>query len=218
MLFHLRIILRNLRSNGIYSVINIGGLALGMAAAILILAWIYHEWSYDRFHAKEKQLHVVYMRTTLDGSVQCMTSSPTPLGAALKENYPEITGFARMANADFHFANEETKLKIQTGYTDPDFLTMFDFPLLQGDRETALNDPYSVVLTEKAAMRLFGQESPMGKTVLIDNQYPVVIMGVMKDLPDNTLFHFEALMPVDFMKVRGAYNENWSSNTIATYV
>jgi hypothetical protein len=79
-MFQLKIMLRNLQRGGIYSAINIGGLAIGMAAAILILAWIYHEWSYDRFHAKEKNLYVVYTRTALDGSLQCMNWTPRVLG------------------------------------------------------------------------------------------------------------------------------------------
>jgi len=82
--FHLKIMLRNLQRGGIYSVINVGGLAIGMAAAILILAWIYHEWSYDRFHAKEKNIYVAYNRATVDGSVWCWDWTASPLGPTLK--------------------------------------------------------------------------------------------------------------------------------------
>jgi len=216
--FHLKIMLRNLRRGGIYSAINIGGLAIGMAAAILILAWIYHEWSYDRFHAKEKQLYVVYYRATFDGTVHCWSLTPMSLGLTLKTDYPEIAKMTRVWMNTLSYANEDARFYIQTGYTDPDFLAMFDFPLLQGNRETAINDPYSVILTEKAAYRLFGNESPIGQTVLIDNQYPMTISGVMKDLPGNTLFQFEALVPISFSKVQGWQNEDWTSNSIQTYV
>jgi len=120
MFYQFKIILRNLRRGGIYSVINVGGLAIGMAAAIF---------------------------------------------------------------------------KIKTGYIDSDFLTMFDFPLLFGNTETALNDPNSVILTEKAAMRFFGREDPMGKTLLLENAVSMTVTGVMKDLPGNSLFQFEALVP-----------------------
>ena len=219
MFFQLKIILRNLRRGGIYSAINIGGLAIGMAAAILILAWIYHEWSYDRFHTKEKQLYVVYERGLYNGVLGCSDWTPKVLGPTLKTDYPEITGVARMSiNNSLLFTNDDSRFKIQTCYTDPDFLTMFDFPLLCGDHETALNDPYSVILTEKAAIRLFGSDDPMGKALLINNQYPVKVTGVMKDLPNNTLFNFEALTPVSFMKVQGLYDEIWLSFTLRTYV
>jgi len=219
MFYNLKIILRNLRRGGIYSAINIGGLAIGMAASILIFAWIYHEWSYDRFHTKEKQLYVAYTRATYDGKLQCWNWTPKILGPTLKTDYPEIAGMARMTNFfELLYAKGEAKFKIQTGFTDPDFLTMFNFPLLQGSSQTALNDPYSVILTEKAAIRLLGKEDPMGKSLLVNGQYPMTITGVMKDLPGNTVFQFEALVPVAFMKTLGMYEEFWGSNSLQTYV
>ena len=217
-MFQFKINLRNLQRGGIYSAINIGGLAIGMAAAILILAWMYHEWSYDRFHTKEKQLYVAYNRATYDGALRCWDWTPTLLGPTLKEDYPGIAGFARMNNTDLLFSNEEIKFKIQTIITDPDFLTMFSFPLLKGNRETALNDPYSVILTEKAAIRLFGQDEPLGQTLLVDNQYSMTVTGVMKDLPGNTLFHFEAMVPKLLLKAMGQYYDNWGTNNNATFV
>ena len=219
MFYNLKIILRNLRHGGIYSVINIGGLAIGMAAAILIFAWIYHEWSYDRFHTKEKQLYEVYARSTFDGKLQAWDWSPKILGPTLKADYPEIAGMARMTTFfPLLLANGDNKFKIQTGYTDPDFLTMFDFPLLYGNKETALNDPYSIILTEKTANRFFGNENPIGKTFLANNQYPMTVTGVMKDLPSNTLFSFEALAPMTFVKVMGMYDEYWGNFSLQTYV
>jgi ABC-type antimicrobial peptide transport system permease subunit len=218
-MFQFKIILRNIRRGGIYSAINIGGLAIGMAAAILILAWIYHEWSYDRFHAKEKNLYVVYIRALVDGELLSWSTLPQPLGETLKADYPEIAGAARMLDYDLLYTNDESKFSIPTGHTDPDFLTMFDFPLLQGNRETALNDPNSVILTEKAANRLFGAEDPMGKTLLVNNQFPVTVTGVMKDLPGNTLFEFEALVPFPFRKVYGGwYYDTWEYTSIQTFV
>ena len=218
MFYHLKIMLRNLRRGGIYSAINVGGLAIGMAAAMLILAWIYHEWSYDRFHAKEKNLYVVYNRATFNGVLACWDRTPYILGATLKADYPEISAMARMRYSTLLYANKDSKFNIPTGYTDPDFLTMFDFPLLQGNRETVLNDPYSVVLTEKATMRLFGQADPVGKTILVDNQYLMTVTGVMKDLPPNTRISFEALVPIAFTKVQGIYHEDWANNGMETFV
>ena len=218
LLYHLKIMLRSLQRGGIYSVINVGGLAIGMAAAILILAWIYHEWSYDRFHAKEKQLYVAYNRATIDGILQCWNVTSMPLGLTLKTDYPGIAGVARMRNETFLYSHEEFGIKIQTGLTDPDFLTMFDFPLLHGNRETALNDPYSVILTEKTAISLFGREDPMEQTLLVNGQYAVKVTGVMKDLPGNTRLQFDALMSMNFLKVLGLYSESWTNTSLQTYV
>jgi ABC-type antimicrobial peptide transport system permease subunit len=206
--------LRNLQRGGIYSVINIGGLAIGMAAAILIIAWIYHEWSYDRFHAKEKRLYVAYTRAAFDGQVRCGDWTPNILGPTLKADYPEIAEVARIGTTpEVLFSNGEAVFKIRSAQTDPGFLTMFDFPLLQGSVETALNDPYSVILTEKAAERLFGREDPMGRTLLVRNRDLMTVTGVMKDLPANTLFQFEALLPLHHTN-----DQNWSTYTLKTYV
>ena len=217
-MFQFKINLRNLQRGGIYSAINIGGLAIGMAAAILILAWIYHEWSYDRFHAKEKNLYVAYYRATFGDNISCEEWTPNPLGPALKERFPEISATARMWSIEMLYANDEAKFNIMTAFSDPDFLTMFDFPLLHGNKEIALNDPNSLILTEKAAMRLFGQEDPVGKMILLNNQHTVIISGVMRDLPRNTLFEFEALAPFDLTKPFGWYGENWGGNNLQTYV
>ncbi len=214
----IRTTFRSLKHNKFYSSVNIAGLAIGMAVAMLMFVWIYHEWSYDRFHAKEKLLYSVWNRAELDGSLQCWDWTSSPLGPTLKTDYPDIAATARMRYHTMLYTNEDKKLNLATGITDPDFLTMFDFPLLQGNKETALNDPYSVILTEKIVERLFGGEDPMGKTVLIDNEYPLTVTGVMKDLPSNTAFRFEILVPVSFIKVRGQYKENWRGNSLQTYV
>jgi len=217
--FHLKIMLRNLQRGGIYSAINVGGLAIGMAAAILILAWIYHEWSYDRFHAKEKQLYVVYQRGTFNGSLLCWDWTPNILATTLKNDYPDMVGVtSTTASIPLICANGDTKVKIWSAYTEPDFLTMFDFPLLHGDRETALNEPYSMVLTEKAAKRLFGNEDPLGKMIKVNNFFTVAVTGVMRDLPGNTLFQFEALTPVAFQKAMGWFFEQWNNSAVQTYV
>ena len=219
MFYNLKIILRNIRRGGIYSAINVGGLAIGMAAAILILSWIYHEWSYDRFHTKEKQLYVAYNRATFDGETVCWNITPLPLGPALKDDYPEVSAMARGLDGNYLFcASGESNFKIETYYTDPDFLTMFDFPLLYGDKHTALDDAYSIILTEKAALRLFGEEYPIGKTLLVDNQYSMIVTGVMEDLPVNTQFDFEALVPMSYLKARGRLNDGWTANNFQTFV
>ena len=218
MFFHLKIILRNLRCGGIYSAINIGGLAIGMAVFILIMSWINHEWSYDRFHANEKQLYKVWNRANFDGSLRCWDWTPPVMGPTLKTDYPEIAAVSRMQKENILFSLEDKKFNVAVGLVDPDFLTMFSFPLLKGSQESALNDSYSAILTEKVAVRLFDNEDPVGKTVMVNSKNPVTITGVLKDLPDNTSFDFEILMPFEYVKVEGWYQEYWGYNSIATYV
>ena len=210
--------LRNLRLGGIYSAINIVGLAIGMAASALLLAWVYNQWSYDRFHTKEKQLYLVWDRQISSSGGNRYTSYV--IGPALKDQYPEIVESARVAPSGKHYFGEgDRHISLNTTYADPSFLTMFSFPLLQGDINTAINYPHSIIVTEKAAKRLFGDEDPMGKTLLYDFKYPVTVTGVMKDLPNNTRFDFEILGSIQFAE--RVYNWNttsWYVNMLYTYV
>ncbi len=217
MISFFKIFFRNLRRGGVYSAINTGGLAVGMAAAMLIFVWIRHEWSYDRFHAKEKQLYKVWQRFTYDGDLQCNEWLPQPARLALKENYPEIVATARMDEITFLVTVGDEKLRLSVGFTDPDFLTMFDFPLLRGSKETALNDPNSIVLTESTANRLFGNDDPIGKPLLLNNRYTLTVSGILKDLPDNTDFRFETLVPMTFCKAIGWYDESWYNSSPEIY-
>ncbi len=222
-MYQLKIFFRNLLRNGIYSAINIGGLAVGLAAAILVFVWVYNEWSYDKFHAKTKQLYAVYNRATFDGSVMCWTWTPPVMGPTMKNDYPEIADMTRTRKATaMLFTKDDKKMNIPTSMADPGFLNMFNFDLLQGNKETALNNTYSVILTEKAAKRLFGNEEAMGKAVLLenDNRNPFTVTGIMENLPTNTVFDFEALIPIEYALVSNLLGDrsNWGNNCMQTYV
>ena len=221
MYYNFKIILRNLRQGGMYSAINIGGLAIGMAACVLLLIWVYNQWSYDRFHPKARQIHQVWIRSDNNGQTECWMPTSLMIGPALKDEYPEVVESVRVSEPNtYHFGEGDRHLILKTLYVDPSFLSVFHFPLLQGNVQTALNDPYTIILTEKAARRLFGDEEPMGRTLLFDMEHPVTVSGVMKDLPDNTRFDFEILGPLQFMvNVRNAYGTpSWDTNTNYTYV
>jgi len=174
MFFHLKIILRNLERGGKYSVINIGGLAIGMTASILLLLWVYSQWSVDRFHTKSKQIYQVWSRAEYSGEIRCWQNTSLLTGPTLKDEYPEIVESVRIAGFGNHlFGEGDRHLNMKTTFTDPSFLTVFDFPLLKGDVHTALNNMYYVILTEKAALRIFGDEEPMGKTLMYDMIHPM---------------------------------------------
>ena len=218
MCYHLKIMLRNLRFGGIYSVINIGGLAIGMAAAILILVWIHHEWSYDRFHVKEKQLYQVWNRVPSNGSIECRGSTSMPMGPALKDKYPDIAEMTRFRLKDETCAVGDNLLTVHTACVDSGFLSMFSFPLIQGNAASALDAPYSIILTEMTAKRLFGEDDPMGKTILLNNKHLITVTGIMKNLPNNTVFDFEALMPFAFGENFRGFPQGWGNYTFPTYV
>lgn len=148
MFSHLKITFRNFRRGGIYSIINVGGLAIGMAAAMLIMLWVYNQWSYDRFHVKKDRLYQVWSR---DESIGTWFNSPKILGPTLVEEYADIADMTRFYTRGQLFTYGDKKINMAEAYANPGFLSMFSFSLLQGDHNTALNDPYSVVLRQDAA-------------------------------------------------------------------
>ena len=219
MFYHLKIMLRNLKRGGIYSAINIIGLAIGMAASVLLLIWVYNQWSYDRFHTKAKQIYQVWSRAANEGTIACWQATSLLTGPTLKDEYPEVVESVRVNGLGNSFFGEgDRHLTTKTLCADPSFLTVFDFPLLKGDVYTALNDKYSVILTEKAVLRLFGNEDPMGKTLMYDTRLPMTVTGVMKDLPNNTRFEFEALVNIEFFEKVVGYSASWGNQGPQTYV
>ena len=212
---------RNLWKNKKFSAINLLGLSIGMAAAILILLWIQHELSFDRFHTDQDRLYKAMNRAEFDGQLQVWSSTPKILGPTLKAEYPDIEYMSR-AN-DSHVLLKVGDKKLNSGgiYADPDFLHIFSFKLKAGNFDKALDGTYSVVLTESLAKKLFGDEDPMGKVIAM-NPYTepsnFTVTGILEDLPYNTQFDFEFLLPWKFMKVLGEDDEWWGNNSVATFV
>ncbi len=211
MFYYLKIFFRNLRRGGIYSAINIGGLAIGMAATILIVLWVHNQWSYERFHEKEKQLYQLWSHNEKYGTWE---STPKIIGPTLVEEYSDITNMTRFKEWSRLVTYGDRKINLQAARVDPGFLTMFSFPLLQGDINTALNAPYSIVLTQDAAKRLFGDEDPIGKTVTLQAKHPTKVTGVLADLPQNTCFRFDALQSWEV----GPYEDVWTDYSTITYL
>lgn len=210
---------RNLFRNKSFSLINITGLAIGMASAVLILLWIQHELSYDLFHTKKDRIYQLYNRAEYEGKLECWASTPQVLGPALQSDYPQVEAAVRVNWVGafvFHAGDKHLETK---GYiTDPAFLKVFDFPLAKGDAGTALNSPHSMVITEKMAQKLFGTTNAMGKVIRVDTSALFTVTGVMKDLPNNTRFDFEYLIPWSYMKAVHWDRDGWKENGIETYV
>ncbi len=216
MYLNFKLALRNIRRNGVYSVINIGGLAVGMAAAVLIMLWVYNQWSYDRFHGKKDQLYSVWCHNERYGDLEWTSQI---IGPAMVEEYADVVNMTRFkSDRKQLYTIGDKKLRMETVLVDPEFLTMFSFPLLQGDISTALNNPQSIILTQDAAKRLFGNEDPMGKTLVRDAKREAIVTGVMKDLPGNTRFEFDVLIPFVTLKETGNYSEDWFSMSTFTFV
>jgi len=212
-----KITFRNLLRNKAFAAINILGLTIGMASAILILLWVQSELGYDRFYGKIDRLYMMYNRDKFDGEMHAWNSTPTIMATTLKKDYPEVEDATRFTNVTFLVSVDEKHLNIRGAFADSSFLSMFDFPLLEGNAAEALKGNYNIVLTQNLAKSLFGNEDPTGKTVRIDSNANFTVTGVLKNLPNNTSFDFQYLLPWTFMKKLGWDDDNWANNSVRTF-
>ncbi|HEV3326748.1 MAG TPA: ABC transporter permease, partial [Puia sp.] len=209
-----------LRGRG-FSLVNISGLVVGMTGAILILLWLFNEISYDRFHVNKDRIYQVYGMTDIPGEKhQTIDVVSQPLGPAMKKDFPEVETFSRVGDVD-HFlftANGKSFTNIQGAFVDVDFLRVFSFPLVSGHAGEQLTDPAGILITERLALRLFGTGEAMGKTIRLDSTDNFTVTGILKDLPSNTQFGFDYLLPWTYLKKLGWNNDNWISNNTPTYL
>lgn len=215
----LKIAVRNLQRNVTISLINITGLAVGIASAIMIMLWVQNQLSYDQFHKNKDQVYQLFNRAMVNGKWECWSGMPMPMGPAIKNDYSQIQEMARINWVGaFVLKTPQKQIETQGFITDPGFLKIFSFPLLKGSAATALNGIHSIVLTQKLATKLFGSANPMGKVIKVDSTANFTVTGVMKDLPNNTQFNFEYLVPWSYMKEVGWDNQRWDWNSVQTIV
>jgi putative ABC transport system permease protein len=219
---YIRIAFRNLIRNKGFAILNISVLAIGMASALLILLWVQNEWSYDSFYPNSDRLYQAWnrnMQRVNSSGVKCWNVTPKILGPTLKQDYSEVDKVSWM-NWDEAILLRvgETRLNSTGSMVDPDFLTMFSFPFLKGDRNTALDQPDDMVITQKLSKKLFGDDDAMGKVILLDNKYNFRVSAVMKDLPNNTQFDFDYLLPWSFVRTRHEDDSTWNSNSTRNYI
>ncbi|HVT86291.1 MAG TPA: ABC transporter permease [Chitinophagaceae bacterium] len=214
---------RSLIAGKSFSVIKIGGLAIGMACAILILLWLQNEICFDKFHKNKNDLYEVYALTNnKDGHPGAVNATSEPLGPALKQNYPEIDAFTRVWNLDNWLlsANKKSIISPKGFMVDSSFLEMFSFPLLEGRAD--LRPGNTIVITKNLATKLFGNEDPVGKVIKTENTDNFIVSGVIKDPPVNTRFQFDYLLPWVYRNTQndGYANETerWLSNNTSTFV
>jgi len=198
-----------------YSFINITGLAIGMACAMIILFWVQDEMSYDRFHKNARQIYRVNVEWK-ENSTQ-WAKTPGLLAAAMKEEIPEVVNAARlhkrpkvsMRHGEKGFY-EENKLR-----ADPELFEMFDFPFAKGSRE---NWTQGIVITESIARKYFDDEEALGKTLNINNWYDVSVTGVIRDLPHNSYLQFDCLIQLESLKKFWPGGFTWGNFSHETFV
>ncbi|MGD8535035.1 MAG: ABC transporter permease [Candidatus Aminicenantes bacterium] len=216
---YLKIAFRNVKRHKVYSFINIAGLTIGMTCVVLLLLWIQDELSYDKFHEKIDDIYLVSAHIKEERDELQVPSVPG-LGPLLKELYPEVEESARFLAGYRTFIlryKDRTFSEPRVFPADPEVLEVFTFPLVEGDPKTALKDPYSLVLSERTAKKYFGTENPIGQVITVNNQFPMKVTGVMKEVPSHSTFRFDVLMPLEFYvkqihkedDLRGFSNQNY---------
>jgi len=209
---------RNLLKNKAFSLINISGLAIGMAATTLIVLWIQNEVSHERFHEKIDRIYTLNNRDKFNGALWAWNWTPKILAPTIKQDYPDVEEAVRTTNNSFLMSVGDKHLTVSGEFTDPSFLKVFTFPLIKGDMNSALNQVYNIVVTQKFAKKFFGDEDPMGKVIRIDSADNFTVTGLMKDLPNNTSFNFEYLLPWSYMSKIGWNDSSWGNNSVQSYV
>ncbi len=189
---YFKIAWRNLRKNKSYAFINIMGLALSITCGILIFVLVSYHLSFDNFHSNTNRIYRIVTEQHRD-VVSYTDGVPSPLGKALRTDYTFTEKLARIATFDellitVNAATGVKKFKEEEGaaFTEPDYFSIFNFPLAEGNINTALNEPNTAVITERIAKKYFGSENPVNKIFRIDNKIDCRVTGVLKDLPENT--------------------------------
>ena len=192
---YIRIALRNLLRFKTYSVINITGLAVGMACCILILLYVYDEMSYDRFNKNSDRIYRIAVNGTLGNNNFNAAVSAPPLRNTLLTDFPEVVAATRIRNFGFPVLRYKDKVfsEEKVYWVDSSFFDVFTVEFVKGNPETALNEPEDIVLTEKMAKKYFGDENPVGKLLNADKRRDYKVTAVVKEFPENSHFHFDFL-------------------------
>jgi len=220
---YLSVALRNLRRHPAYSLINISGLAIGMATCILILLYIQDELGYDRYHPHADRVYRIVDDIESGGQTVQTAGTPTGWGPALRRDFPEIELLVRIRGT-------ETAWLVDLGNTiyyerkviwaEPELFEMFSMPLVLGDPGTALAEPYSMVISEELAFKYFGAEDPIGKAVNLDNRWDFMVTGVMQNVPTNAHMRPDMLVSYTTMNVIRSWDlDDWEYHrNLFTYI
>ncbi len=221
---YLKTALRNLIRNKTFSIINIIGLAIGLAASIIIAMWVFDELSYDKFHEHSDKIYRVERDIFYQGQAYLVPVTGAVYGKTILKDYPEVIDMVRVDPASLSIEDKnKTRYNETVMYVDTGFFNVFTFPLAKGDPETALTEPRSLVLSQPTAQKFFGDEDPINQLLRVDWEGEMVsykVTGVFEELPANKHFQFDIVS--SFATLEERYSEErlntWASNYLYTYV
>jgi putative ABC transport system permease protein len=211
---------RTLRKNRGYSLLNIFGLAIGLACAGMIFLWVEDELSFDSNNTKKDNLYVVEMNANTATSVMTHSSSPGPLAAMLRSSVPSVVNTCRTTDPRMDIMHIGDNAVDAIGmYTDPSLFDMFTLPFVEGNAKSAFRQMYAIVVTQKTAKKFFGDDkNVLGRKVAMDNKQVYVVTAVLKDLPGNTSLQFDWLASYSVFESENPNAKGWDNFMLDTYV
>jgi putative ABC transport system permease protein len=216
-----KIALRNLWKNKGFSLINIGGLAIGLASCMILLIYVAYEWSYDKQYTNNDKTYVVYQNSVANGKTFSWAWTPNVMAREVQE---KITGVKYASRSSYPnpklITVGEKKISSKAVFTEPSFIKIFDYKFIKGSPEQVLKDINTIVLTKSFAEKLFGNEDPINKTVKLENQDVLKVSAVIEDVSDNSSIIFDCLMPWALFEKRESWvrDPNWGNNMCLTVV
>jgi predicted permease len=220
---YFKIALRNLQKNTVYSFINIAGLSVGIACSMLIFLWVADEYSFDAFHANYDRIYKVYKSETWAQGIGTGPSMPYPLKDAIKDKSNQVKHIVMTNWGEGNMLQVGEKKVNKLGLSaSEDFFKIFSFNMVKGDANTALNEPNSIVITESTAKVFFDEKDPINQLIKIDNGQELKVTGVIKDVPKQSAFRFDYVLPFAYYEatqnwVRNS-KSNWNNNSFQMYV
>lgn len=215
---YIKIAFRNLLKNKLYSAINIFGLTIGLTTCFMILLFVQNQLSYDRFNEKADQIFRVAFVGQMNGGEIKEANVMPPVAQTLKDDFPEVLDAARIRSIGTpRISYNNQVFRNSTAFADPSLFDLFTIPLIKGDKQTILSKPNTLVLSQKAATQFFGDENPIGKTILIkDGNANFEVVGVYETIPGNSHFHFDVL--ASMATLPEATNPSWMVSNFYTYL
>ncbi|HVX52395.1 MAG TPA: ABC transporter permease [Chitinophagaceae bacterium] len=208
---------RSLARNKMFTIVNIAGLAIGLACCMLIAVFVYDELSYDKYTDNPGQLYRVQLGVLGNGNEEVYPNVDVAVGAGMKDAFPEIEAYTRVMSRRESYVQYKDKQFKETGITfaDSNFLQMFSIPVIDGDGATALRDPNSIVITRPFAQKYFGNQEPVGKLLSFNTGQVLKVTGIINEIPANSHFHFDAIVSLSSFPER---HPTWSNIGYYTYL
>ncbi|HOY15964.1 MAG TPA: ABC transporter permease [Haliscomenobacter sp.] len=220
---YLKIAVRNLLKNKLYSFINLTCLSIGTSVVVLLVLYINNEWTFDQFHAKHQRIYRAWVKEHTPDKVFFNTLTPYVLGQELRDNFPEIAMVARYLTLNAQIKKGNFTERENVHAVEPQFLKMFDFPLLRGNVDRALADLHAVVITPEMAEKYFGEPAPIGKNLSLqigEQWVDFTVSGVIQKAPENSSIRYDMLIPFAITKTFMSPNgmASWTNVNVETYV